>query len=197
MSRIDRRARETQFVRMGEESLKDHEILPGSVDGRWQVGKPGTGIYRAEVIVTFCNSLIVHGDVDLVNFFSYSGPGGARGVVRWVAESSLDYLTAKAARGTGQQVARCYDPDVALDDAYYQIECAKEDPESYEESWVESWQKVVNAISRGDHETEVQRLIYDETGDAELCDVGRCPAPRVIWAWLLVKKLHELLEEKP
>jgi len=193
MNRKSRKERERMFVRMGGEALKDHAILPGSVEGRWQIGRPGSGFYRAEIIVTYCNSLIVHGDVELVNFSSYSGPGGARGVVRWVAKSSPDYLATKAARGTGRCVAYCWDPDVALDDAGDRIEYAGKDPESCPEGWIEDWKAVCRAISRGDHQHEVQQLIYEKTGDCELVDIGTCESPAVMWAWLVVGKLHELL----
>jgi len=194
MKRLDRRDREKQHVLMASESLKDHVVLPGSVDGRWQIGKPnGSSVFRAEIIVTFCNSLIIHGDVDLVCFRSYHGPGGPLAVLGWVAGGSSDYMTQKASMGTGSSVAREYDAEVALDDVLDHIEQGQENPEDHPANWLEVWKEVEVRIRRGDPEMYIQQAIYDGLGDAELVGVGDCTSSRVLWGWLLVKKLHSLM----
>jgi len=210
MKRETRRERESRIRTMAEESLKDHVILPGSVEGRWQVGRANrSSIYRVEVIVTYCNSLIIHGDLELVNFYSYCGEGGLRGPVRWVAESSSDYLASKASRGTGSEVAWSYEPEVALDDVMSYAEEGEKNPEDYRtfkdpdypnlppETWAERWRQIAEQIADGQHEHAVAQLIYDKIEDAEYCDsVGKCPSMRVLWAREVVRKLHSLLEQE-
>jgi hypothetical protein len=208
--RQDRKAREKMLAEMAKDSFKDHVILqhpdPEDKLPRWQIGKAnGSSVYRAEVIITYQGGVIIHGDIDLVHFQAYHGPGGARGIIRWVAESNLDYLTTKAAIGTGS-VAWCYDPDVALDDALSYAEEGEKNPEDYRtfkdpdypslppETWAQRWRQVAERVADGDHEHAVAQLIYDKIEDAEYCDIGKCPAPRVVWAWHMARKLHELLE---
>jgi hypothetical protein len=204
--RIDRKTREKQFEDMAKDSFKDHVILqrPNPEDKlpRWQIGKPdGCSIYRAEVIITYQGGVIIHGDIDLVYFQAYHGPGEARGIITWVAESGLSYLTTKASIGTGEAVAWCYDPDVALDDALSYAEEGEKNPEDYrgfsrddpEETWSKRWRQVAERIENGDHEHDVARAVYELIEDSEYCNIGKCPAPRVVWAWHMVKKLHALL----
>jgi hypothetical protein len=209
--RQDRKAREKMLAGLARDSLKNHVILqrPNPEDKlpRWQIGQAnGSSIYRAEVIITYQGGVIVHGDIDLVHFQAYHGPGGARGIIQWVAESNLNYLTSKAAIGTGSAVAWCYDPDVALDDALSYAEEGEKNPEDYrtfkdrdypnepDETWSQRWRQIAERIEDGDHEHAVAQLVYDKIEDSEYCDIGKCPAPRVAWAWRMARKLHELLE---
>lgn len=201
MERQTRREREAMYARRAEAAFKDHMLLGGGEgdDGegreRWLFGRLNCSIYRAELIVTWWKGLIVHGDVDLVHFKGYSGEGGPRGTLRWVAEGGLDYMAGKASLGTGREAAREWVPEVALDDAL--CHAAEEDRPA---SWKDSWEQVAAAVSDGATSHDAAALIYGLTGDAEHCDIGQCPSARVIWAWLLAKKLHQVLgteEEGP
>lgn len=205
--RQDRKSREQQFAEMAKDSFKDHLILQASEEPypRWLVGRPnGSSVYKAEVIMTYDRSLIVHGDIDIVNFYGYSERQG-RGIVEWVAKSGADYLASKASRGTGVEVAWCYDPEVAYDDALSYAEEGEKNPEDYrgfldedgvEESWSQRWMRVAGIIEHGASQEEAAAAVYDLIEDSEYCDIGKCVAPRVLWAKALVLKLHELLEEQ-
>ena len=204
MNRITRKQREEQFAEMAKESFKDHVILASHETPylRWLVGRPnGSSVYQAEVLLTHRGSVIVYGDVDLVCFASYDAHHA--GAVGWIATSNLDYLTSKAAMGTGREVAECWDPEVALDDAWSYSE---EDPDDYNDvhdpedrdeklSWKQGWEKIAEMISNGRSQEKVQESIYDMTDDSEYCGIGICPSPRVIWAYHLVRRLHSLIEE--
>jgi len=203
---MNRRQRELQFAELAEESFKDHVILVHHKEPylRYLVGNPnGSSVYKAEVLLTCDNCVIVHGDVDLVCFHRYSGvPDGAIG---WIARSNIDYLTTKVSRGTGVEVAECWDSAVALDDALQYTEDGSEyrdvydpDPDDADPeliSWKAGWEKIAEGIVNGASEQEIAECIYNMTHDSDYCGIGICPSPRVIWAYHLVKKLHALLEK--
>ena len=200
---------------MAQQSLNEHQIRKSErrmFEGveeafvepfMWLVGKPGSSFYQATVVVSYDGAVIVHGDVDIVCFQSYRGPGRAEGAIRWVALSSLDYLQSKAAIGTGREVTHDYCPEVALDDVLWQIEelekeLADEDEDDpFVSKQIASWRKVEEAIRDGQHDSEVRELVYDELEDPELAgSIGDVPSARVIWAWMIVRKLHELIDSK-
>lgn len=203
MERKDRQQREKDFLVIGEHSLRQHEIrkTESRPDGpfMWLVGKPGSSFYQATVVVAYDGSVIIHGDVNIVCFQSYRGLGGALEAIRWVALSDLSYLEAKAAVGTGQEVAYDYCDEVALDDVLdhiEQLEKEREDSDPESEKQIASWRLVEGSICDGDHEIEVRELVYEELNDPELAvHIGTVTSARVVWGWMIVRKLNELLCE--
>lgn len=210
MKRWDRKAYESHLRELGNRSLATHVIRKAYESGdRWIVGTGnGSSCYRAEIIVTYDRSVIVHGDVDIVCFQSYHGSPGARSVVAWLASATGSYLMEKATIGTGREVAHSWDAEVALDDAMWHLEQAQKDsligtPEANEPDFevdeyakrdIDLWTRVVVRLEHGEGEQGINQFIYDESGDSELTGIGDVISPRVVWAHMLVQKLQELLE---
>jgi len=204
MKHQDRMQREKTFLSLSESSLNEHQIQKterrGDEPFMWLVGAPGSCFYQATVVVSYDGAVIVHGDIDIVCFQAYRGPGGPVGAVRWVALSGLDYLQEKASIGTGREVAHDYCEEVALDDVLWQIKELKEqvDEEAVDgeiEKQIAGWRDVEQAIRDGKHEHYVREIAYEELGDPEIpSSIGDVPSARVIWAWMIVCKLHKLIE---
>lgn len=195
---------------MAKRSFARHQILrytPGpGFEGSWLVGEPHCSIFRAQVIVTYDCSIIVHGDIDVVCFQRYhGGPNTSPAeVIAWMATSSIDYVTEKANIGTGREVTEDYDAGVALDNVLWHIREAEKEaaPDEDDENGnldeyavrdLALWNSVKERLEDGDSKEEIRQYIYDETHDADLTNIGEVTSARVIWAWMMVRKLHELL----
>lgn len=201
-----RAGRAEEIVRYAMESLKDHRIAE-LAPGRWLLrGDVALG-WVAEVIVLHGGSrLLVHGSVDTVVFAGYSGGVDASftGLLRWAAgwghrgyDSCFDYISTKAAAGTGWDQIYEIDEELVASDALDLIdsfdvedegeaECARrirESVEEYEET------RDLEGLQRD--LLDVEGVEYEDIGQ-----LGRAVRAKVINAVCVVRKLLEQLHAK-
>jgi len=172
------------FEHMAGQSLRRHQVMHAESWG-WVCANPNSSAYHCRVIA-MAPTLIVHGDVDLVAFDRCSGATDNIGVLSWIANASIDYAGEKASIGMGMHM-KSYDAACALHEAYQR----RRDTESTQER--DLWTKVASMITKGALQQEVQQFVYDETHDPNLAAVGEVVSERVIWAWLICKRLYKLL----
>lgn len=178
-----------EFLEHARKALEKHEVLSKMScpkgGGWWTVGRPGSSTYWVVVVVTPDNSLIVHGDVDIVCFSRYHVPGATcLDVLNWIADKDLRSATSKASVGTGRSACYEVDAEVAAFEARALISSYPEHADTLE-----------RAASRFEDEDvdRVREYVYEQTGDPDLADLGRVPSHRVMWAWAICRKLQELL----
>ena len=151
------------------------------------IKRPGRCEFWAEIVCASASSLIVHGDYDLCGFRGWSGKGGWRGVLEWVARSNIGYLQEKSSALTSNDYVR----DFCRDQAKADLEGYVEDEYMTEEVKEEALR-----LLDCDNPFKAREYVYDETNDAELCGFGEVVADRVVFAHVAAQKLLELLEER-
>lgn len=188
MSRTPRARRAADLRRRYDNNLKDHVILSRHVadegHASFAVGRPGDSAFMAEVALLSFGTVLVHGDVDTVIFARCSYKGW-RQKLSWLADTNYDYAEEKAAIGSGcSGMARCVETAIAVSDIAYHRRQLDLDKETAREAR--------DLCLDGDVHS-ANSLIYEKTGDFEICDLGQCTAPRVFMAQAVLSKLNALL----
>lgn len=175
-----------------EQCLKNHKITETG-SNYWIIGEPGTLIFKAQILISYDRSLIVYGDIRPVIFSRFCGGPGNDLVVRWIATSGLHYIAEKAHIGMGYEGCEVYEPSVALDAA---LAYKKEAHEDTDDDRLRAWEEIIEEIPCEDAD-EIRKRVYEATQDFEIAAaIGMVPSPRVIWGWLMIQKLHQLLESE-
>ena len=149
------------------------------------IGRPESGMYRAEIAALAHGSVLVHGDIDTV-LFSYCGYRGWRQKLGWLRDGCYTYAEEKAAIGTSMYIAREFDEDIAITDL---LSWRRHRDVSREVA-----REVLDIIRAGDYR-RAQDTLYAETGDAELV-FGKVTACRVLMAQAALSRLCTLLDQE-
>ena len=189
------------FDEMAKNNLKNHRITKAG-ENYWIFRDPANSFYWCQIIVTEDRSVIVHGDVDLVCFQRFCGDPGLTRPIQWVAESSLDYLKGKAVRGIGHSNVYTFDESVALYEAIQRRDQHLKDGtdeegeiDEYEKKAADKWAEVIEFLEEeSPDQRELQEFIYETFEDPEELDIGEVPSARLILAWLIIRKLWDVLK---
>jgi hypothetical protein len=175
---------QAQYDRLMERHVIISRLIESPGLARFVVGRPGDSAYRAEVVVLCWGHLLVHGDVDTVVFGRCSYRGW-RQIIAWLADTNYDYAEEKAAIGTGcQEMAREFEAEIAVGDVLW---LRREKHLS-----AAAARTILGLVMNGDAHG-ARQMIYDETDDGELCDIGMCTAQRVFMAQAILRRLDALL----
>ena len=184
-----RARRAAELRRLYEGDVKAHVIrsrhIADEEHATFVVGRPaGDSFFLAEVALLSFGTVLVHGDVDTVVFARCSYKSW-RQKLSWLSDWNYDYAEEKAAIGSGKSsMARCIEPELAVSDiAYYRRQLYMDKATA---------RAATDLCLDGDVES-AKRLLYDRTGEAEICDLGSCTDPRVFSALAILAKLSELL----
>ena len=150
--------------------------------GRWLLRGPWTW---AEV-VTLANGIYVGGDIDTVVFVGGSDRADRpRGRVYWMATRSYGYAREKAR--AGDTAPDEWDEACALGDILWHRRADQLTREQARALW--------DLLKRGNvHPHEFASAIYDETGDAELCNMGDVTPRRIFMATAILRRLAALFD---
>jgi hypothetical protein len=121
-------------------------------------------------------------------------------VLGWMAKRPTwdSYMAEKAVIAMGRDAVYDREDDVALWEVEQRLKELGDPLNASERGQREivMWTEVRRMIEEGDLPlAEIDRYIYDTTGDAELCGIGRTLRGNIIWSHFLVRKLWELLRE--
>lgn len=175
-----------QIIKQAEAAFKKHQLIEVAEDRCTIASRHPDGAlcsnHLTEIVSTRFG-LYVGGDIDPVVFASSTGP--YKGKINWIGTSNLDYVCEKATIGLNNQ-------DLVYE---YLPEKAVEDLEEYKEEIDSRWHGVIDeAIKYAKYEWECREVLH-KIPDAWEWAVGEVPSVRVIYAWVAVKRLNELLEE--
>lgn len=179
-------------IRTAESAFEIHEVLDRTcVTGgthRLVIGRKDSSIYRVSFLLER-RFLIMVGDLDTM-VWAYCPECTIQTAIAWIGghESPDQYILQKAQIGMSSVGCVEFVPEVA---AYQITEHMAEEEEGHRSKWQELSQRFVNNRS----EKELWDDIYDIFNDSELCDIGRCPSSRLLWAWSAVRKAHVLLSK--
>lgn len=178
---------------------------------RWRVAKPADRggwetFYWTEVVVLAGGRIIVHGDIAPVIFAGCSEKG--RAAVAWLGECPwFDYVVGKAGLGSGAEISRAHDEEVALAeiaqkidelrDGYGATEDDEEEPEpmpAHLRDRIARYEAAAGRLRSGDRVPEVHRFLYEEGEDPEnFGHIGRVADPRVFYAHAALVRLCALV----
>ena len=155
---------------------------------RWLIGREGDSVYLADIICTFPNSIVVTGDIDLVQF-SYGPPNPVARILWMGAHNDIDYYVAqKASIGSGHHTAYCWDADVAkahLDDLI-----ANSETEAEKTAYLELAEELPHLGSEDLFHQRASELQIDLEAIER---AGVVTAPCVYYAHAALQKLCELI----
>jgi hypothetical protein len=194
-----RKARIAQFLDMGKSSLAKHQILSRGPDFVEIGASNGSSNMRCRLSL-YRGHLSLVGDPDHMVWAYYQGQG-IEGAVAWMARGDIEYyVRQKASIGMGNIGVDEFDNEVALTDAEEHLRELERDGAGAIR--VKGWEKIVrelkdNGGAMGQHDT--YNLIYEIAYDCDSLsgNFGVVVSPRLVWAWMLVCKAHELIEAKP
>ncbi len=150
--------------------------------GRWFLRGPWTW---AEV-VSLRGGIYVGGDIETV-VFQGGGDRAAnpRGRVYWMATRSYSYASEKA--HIGNTAPDEWDEECARGAVRDHLEC--------EQISKEQARELLRLRDRGDvGRGEFASAVYEETNDAELCDMGDVTSRRIYMATAIMRRLAHLLD---
>ena len=131
--------------------------------------------------------------------WAHSPSSTIEGAIASMATDDISYyVLQKAHIGMGGGIGcDAFEEDVALWEAQDYLRSAVEAGCRS----AERWRKVVKALeSEGEepwnHES-VASLLYLMLGDSDIPTLGVVPSSRLLWAWSIVRKAHELLRPQP
>jgi len=174
-------------------------VLRASEERHWSIGRPGTGVYFAEVFAGAAH-LYVGGDIDTVAFGYYLDGGDPLAMLRWIGctDDVGWYIKQKAGIGLSDsgRLTEGYDDEVARSELGMLLREDLEDPDAPGAG--KRIRMLQEAMDYTHDEVELRGFLYEETDDPELAsDIGQVCSPRVVYAWAAVRRLCELLELKP
>jgi hypothetical protein len=179
-------------VKLAETSLAEHQILYRDAN-KITVGKPKSSTYRCDILLSGAY-LIMVGDCDTMVFAHYDGRD-IEGAIKWMARADVSYyVKQKAAIGMGSIGHESFDLDVALWEAKENLRDAEEDEGNRS---IEGWRKIVRELETRydeyDDRREALNLLYTTLADYDHDSFGMVPSQRLLWAWSIIRKAHELL----
>jgi hypothetical protein len=190
---------------IADSALVQHEILEdveiNEREGYWVIGRPNSSAYRTQISVLKFGVLHAHGDAGMAMWEHFYSDDMARlNVLGWMAKRPTwdSYMAEKAVLAMGRDAVYDHEDDVAFWEVGQRLKDLGDPLDASERGQREivMWTEVRRMIEEGDLTlAEIDRYIYDTTGDAELCGIGRTLRGNIIWSHFLVRKLWELLRE--
>lgn len=162
----------------------------------WVIGKPGTNVFRTEILAGIFGSLIVHGDFELVRFGHYGDHADAFSRLCWMG-CCTDvgyYVSQKARIGSGRSTAtEEYDEDVARHELLDHI--ADLERGGAEDKEIAFYREALAHVGDVD---ELQQYLYENgwPWDAHEHRFGRVTSAHIITAHVALNKLVSLLFER-
>lgn len=158
---------------------------------RWLIGRPGTFVYRVEILAGIGGSLMVHGDIDFVRFAHYGDHADAISRLYWMGFChDLDYYVAqKAGIGSGHDHVDQYIQEVAEHELQ---EMADDQERSPPERDMAAWLLRQNVTWH--REDLLEAATRHSAYDGELVHgLGIVPHQRVIYAHAALNKCASLI----
>ncbi len=195
-----RHLREAQWH--GFEMLHDLQLLAEEYwdkgrGARWVIGKPGTFVFKSEVIAGIGGSLLVHGDFDVVRFAHYGDHADAWNRLCWMGLCTDVgyYVLQKASIGMGRRSnVEAYAEDVAKD--YLERYIAEATRDDRDPEMIEVLQEALAEHTEDSH--GLRAFLGREGGRWDLweLDPGKVVDSHVVIAHLILNKLCALLVER-
>jgi hypothetical protein len=189
-----RKARIQDFLEMGKSSLAKHQILSRGPDFV-EIGAPNSSNMRCKLSL-YRGHLSLVGDPDPM-VWAYYDARDIEGAIAWMARGDIEYYVhQKASIGMGGIGVDEFDDEVALADAEEHLRHVTE--EDSRRMRIKAWEKIVEELkdngAMGQHDT--YNLIYEIADDFDNLsgNFGMVVSSRLVWAWMLVRKAHELIE---
>ena len=179
-----------------EHELLGEEYWNAGRSACWHIGRPGTGVYAAEILAGTFGALLVHGDISLCRFAHYGDHGDAWRRLLWMGgcDDVGYYVAQKAAIGMGgRNAARSYNSQVARYDLDWQIAEARRDDSPKEMVAV-----LVEATQLVDDERQLRDFLYrnDKGWDLWELDLGDVTASYVVVAHVALQRTVHLLRAR-
>jgi hypothetical protein len=198
-----RQDRDQKLRELSHRAFETHKIIHSQPD-HWVIRREdGRGHYSTEIIATHHGTLYVGGDIQFV-IFGHNNEG-PRGRVRWMGQQPVlnSYHVEKATNGTGRELIKSYESDVAEEEIREALaELAELEKEEKYEPRQELMQILEEALEDHVNDTceRLMHFIYENSWYArdhfEHRGFGEVVDARVYYAHAAVVRLCELWNQE-